>query len=256
MRILLPPSEGKAVGGRGRPLAARPAHPLLGDARAEVVGALTGLVSGDAEKAAAALLLPPSVRDAALAADAAVLTAPTRPALQRYRGVVYDGLGVDALPAAAQRLAGRSVHVFSGLFGVVRGDEPVPDYRVPAAAVLAGVGGLATFWRRVLTPLARDLLGGDLLVDLRSTDYAAMWRPGRADRVVTVRAVSRLPSGGLGVVSYNSKFAKGRLAAALLCHVADGGRVGGADDVAEAWRATTGNVAEVDGHRVTIRTDA
>jgi cytoplasmic iron level regulating protein YaaA (DUF328/UPF0246 family) len=257
VRILLPPSEAKQPGGRGRPLAARPPHPLLGPARAEVFGALETLLAAGPEKAAEALQLPPSVRAAALAANAAALTSPTRPALQRYRGVVYEGLAHDALPAAAQRLAGRQVHVLSGLFGVVRGDDPVPDYRVPAAAALPGLGILATHWRRVLTPLMAQLLGDDLVIDLRSTDYAAMWRPGRDHRLITVRAVSRLPSGGVGVISYNSKFAKGRLAAALVQRVAAGGAVASAADVVDAWRAATGRSAEaLAAGQVEIRTDA
>jgi cytoplasmic iron level regulating protein YaaA (DUF328/UPF0246 family) len=170
------------------------------------------------------------------------MDAPTRPALDRYAGVVYDGLGVPDLEPAAQRLAGREILVFSGLFGVVRGDEAIPDYRVPAKSVLPGIGIAGTFWRPVLDGALPALLGRGPIVDLRSSDYAAMWRPGRdlAERVVTVRVLSRLPSGEWGVISYNSKFAKGRLAAALVRRRAAGRPVTGVEDVAAAWRDATG----------------
>ncbi|MBN9619288.1 MAG: peroxide stress protein YaaA, partial [Actinobacteria bacterium] len=130
MHLLLPPSEGKTAGGRGRPLRSRPADDtLLGQARATTLKALRELVGGDPGAAAEALLLPSGVAAEALATNARVLDTPTTPALRRYAGVVYDGLGYADLPADQQRLAGRTVLIFSGLFGVVRGDEPVPHYR-------------------------------------------------------------------------------------------------------------------------------
>lgn len=243
MHLLLPPSEGKTAGGRGRPLRSRPddGSPLVA-ARAATTRALAELVAGDPGAAAAALLLPDGVAAEALAANARVLDAPTTPALRRYAGVVYDGLGFADLPADQQRIAGRSVLVFSGLFGVVRGDEPVPTYRVPAKAVLPGLGIAATFWRPVLTEVLAGSLRRGLIVDLRSSDYAAMWRPDRATaaRTVTVRVLSPAPRGGHAVISYNSKLAKGRLAAALLARAAAGQPVGSADDVVAAWLDTGG----------------
>jgi hypothetical protein len=237
VRILLPPSEAKTAGGRGRPLARRGLSGPLAEDRAIVVDALATLLTGDPGKAADALLMPAGVAAAALAADAAVLTSPTMPGLRRYAGVVYDGLGFDALTLPAQRLAARSVLVFSGLWGVVRGDEPVPDYRVPAKAVLPGIGVAGTFWRPRLDDELPPMLGRGLVVDLRSGDYASMWRPRGelAPRVVSVRVLSPLPRGGLGIVSYNSKFAKGRLAAALLTRSAARLPVRSIQDVMQAW---------------------
>jgi cytoplasmic iron level regulating protein YaaA (DUF328/UPF0246 family) len=238
VHLLLPPSESKSLGGRGRPLRRRtPDAGPLGRSRAAALGALTALVAGDPAQAAEALLLPAGVATAALAANAAVLDAATTPALHRYTGTVYEGFAVSSLGAQEQRLAGRSTWIFSGLFGVVRGDEPVPAYRVPAKAVLPGLGVASTFWRPVLADVLRLLLRRDLIVDLRSTDYAAMWRPPAtmAERVVGVRVLSPLPRGGHAVISYNSKHAKGRLAAALVRRAAGGKPVRTADDVAQAW---------------------
>lgn len=247
VRVLLPPSEAKHPGGRGRPLSGRPPHPLLGAARADVRAALARLLTGPRQAAARALLLPPATVDDALAANARVDVCGTLPALRRYAGVVYDGLAAAGLDEDEHRLAARSVLVFSGLLGVVRGDEAVPLYRVPAKATLPGVGVAATFWRPVLTAAMPQLLGRGLVVDLRSSDYAAMWRPSgeEAARTVAVRVLSPLPGGGRGVVSYPSKFAKGRLAAALVRRSAAGHRLDRAEDVAQAWLDDGGAAAEV-----------
>jgi cytoplasmic iron level regulating protein YaaA (DUF328/UPF0246 family) len=97
------------------------------------------------------------------------------------------------------------------------------------------------------------LLDSELIVDLRSSDYAAMWQPPRAslaaDRLVTVRVLSPRPDGSLGVISYPSKYFKGRFAAALLeRRVA--GVIGSVDDLAATWIAAGGRDAE----RRTVRT--
>jgi cytoplasmic iron level regulating protein YaaA (DUF328/UPF0246 family) len=248
VHVLLPPSEAKSVGGRGRPLVRQSPHPLLGADRERVLDALATLVRARPDQAAAALLLPPAVMADALAANAGVRAAPTLPALRRYQGVVYDGFDFAALSAREQRLAARSVWVFSGLFGVVRGDEAVPHYRVPAKAVLPGIGVAGTYWRpRLDLALPQLLRGRGPVIDLRSSDYAAMWRPRGelADRTISVRVLSPLPTGGTGVVSYPSKFAKGLLAAALVRRAADGAPVTSIEDVAAAWLTAGGPDAEI-----------
>ena len=248
MLLLLPPSEGKTAGGDGPSLrtllgaADRRADDPLAAARRAVAGAVADLAGGPPDAAAAALALPPGVRDEALAGNRAVLDSPTRPALQRYAGVVYDGLDAAGLPLGARAAADRRVVVFSGLLGLVRGDEPVPWYRVPAKAVLPGLGVAATYWRPVLAEAMSELLAAEpdgLVVDLRSSDYAAMWRPtpAEAPRVAAVRVLTERADGSRAVVSFDSKLAKGRLAHALLRRQARARSPLAARDVARAWAA-------------------
>jgi hypothetical protein len=250
VRILLPPSEAKLPGGRGRPISGRPTP--LEQPRQQVLRALSDLLD-DPVAAAGALQLPPSVAEAAIRLNRAVTSAPTMPAIRRYTGIVYAGLDPAALSEPARRLANRQLLIFSGLFGVLRATEPVPAYRVPASAVLPGLGQLAGFWRRQLTgPAAEqlaDLLGHrGPIIDLRSTDYAAMWQPAPASaagrRLLAVRVLSRRPAGDYGVISYQSKLAKGRLAAALLERAAAGVPVRGPDDLRAAWTGLGGTAAE------------
>ncbi|MDQ2797867.1 MAG: peroxide stress protein YaaA [Actinomycetota bacterium] len=237
MHLLLPPSETKTTGGRGRALHGRFADDALGRARSVTTRALLELVDGAPRAAATALQLPDGVAGDALAANAAVLVTPTTPALRRYSGIVYDGFSVATMTPGEQRVAARRTLVFSGLFGVVRGDESVPNYRVPAKAVLPGIGVASTFWRPVLAGVLPTMLRRGLVVDLRSGDYAAMWRPDAelARRIVTIRVLSPAPRGGHVVISYNSKYAKGLLAASLVRRMTAGQPAHTADDVAAAW---------------------
>jgi cytoplasmic iron level regulating protein YaaA (DUF328/UPF0246 family) len=247
MRILLPPSEAKTSGGRSRRLGARSAIPRPGEggtaadrlerARAQVIEALLAQLELGPARSAKALLLPPAVIDDAIAANAAVLTSATTAALRRYSGVVYAGLAPDTFSEAQLRVARRSVLIFSGLFGVVAGSEPIPNYRVPAKATLPGIGVVSTFWRPILDEVMPAMLGRHLIVDLRSGDYQAMWRPARpmSGQVVSVRVLSRRPGLAPAVISYPSKYGKGVLARALIERESDELAVRSVDDVVAAW---------------------
>jgi hypothetical protein len=221
--LLLPPSEAKTPGGSGPALGPRPAlsTPGLTEPRRLLLAALRRAVTADPASLAAGLKLPAGRAESALAANAAVPTAPTRPALDRYAGVVYAALDAATLTAAARRRAEEQVLVFSGLWGVVRGGDPVPDYRVPASGTVGGLGGVTAHWRGPLAEVLPALIGTGPVLDLRSTDYRAMWRPTGAlrDQVVAVRVLAEAGAGSGRTrrpVSYHAKTVKGLLARHLV----------------------------------------
>lgn len=250
MRILLPPSEAKRPGGRGKSISSRLSTSRgkqpIDEVRLSVLNSLARLLT--TSEAATALLLPPSIAEQAISQNRQVINSATMPAMRRYTGVVYDGLDIDRLSAAAQTLAGRQLMIFSGLFGILRGAEPVPAYRVPAKASLPDIGIAGSFWRPRLAELLPPMLGrSGLVLDLRSTDYAAMWQAapqsGIADRLLTVRVLTAKQDGRLAVISYTSKLAKGQLAAALLERSAAGQPVRCANDIADVWAGLGGRDA-------------
>jgi cytoplasmic iron level regulating protein YaaA (DUF328/UPF0246 family) len=243
VRILLPPSEGKQPGGSGPALMKLGFGPApLAAHRQRLARTVERVARGPAKRAVAAFALPPAVATAGLAANAVVTASATMPALNRYQGVVYDGLNLTSLDADTRAAAGATTIIFSGLFGFLTGDEPVPDYRVPAAATLPRIGIVGTSWRPILDRVLPALLTDELVVDLRSSDYLAMWRP-RSDRVIAVRMLSRRPDGTVSIVSHFSKFGKGRLARALLVRVAAGASIDSAQDIADIWTDDVGGEA-------------
>lgn len=242
VRVLLPPSEAKTDGGRRGP--ARPVDPALAAARDRVASALAATLTRP--DAAQVLGLPARTAEEELSHDATIATAPRRPAIDRYAGVVYSGIDVRTLSPAARRRAASAVLVFSGLYGVVRGDEPVPRYRLSAGVTLPGLGLLSAFWRPVLAEVVPPLLHG-LVVDLRSTDYAAMWKAPAG--TLAVRVLTPRPGREPAVVSYDSKLGKGRLTRALLDAPAPART---AADVVAAWEAAGGRDATVVGSRLDL----
>ncbi|MEV8514743.1 peroxide stress protein YaaA [Dactylosporangium sp. NPDC051484] len=208
MLILLPPSEGKAdAPRRGNPLDLdRLTLPVLREARQAV---LDDLVKLSADPAGAIETLGLGAGQAGeVERNARLETAPAVPAGKVYTGVLYDALGLGTLDAAAKRRAARQLLVFSGLWGVVGIGDRIPPYRCSIGVRLPSVGPLAAHWRRALAAPLDELAGDELVLDLRSSAYAAMWAPRNA---VTVRVLH-----GGKVVSHFNKATKGRIVRALL----------------------------------------
>ncbi|WP_439939104.1 peroxide stress protein YaaA [Nocardia sp. N13] len=222
MLILLPPSEGKAAPRRGKPLdLASVSSPGLTATRTTLLEALVDLCRDDADKAAEVLGLGPAQRDL-VQRNADLGTAPTARADAIYTGVLYDALDVATLSPAARRRVTSRLAVTSSLFGIVRPGDRIPAYRLSGDAVLPGVGSVAGAWREVLGDAITDGMRNGMLVDLRSSTYAAFWRPTKdvSHRVATVRVLHE--SGGRRtVVSHFNKATKGRIVRALLEDGAD-----------------------------------
>ncbi|GIG70417.1 peroxide stress protein YaaA [Phytomonospora endophytica] len=221
MLILLPPSEGKTATKRGAPVdLAGLSLSSLTDARREVGEALVRLAT-DVDRVKAREVLGISEgQDGELDKDAALFTAPAQAASKLYSGVLYEALDLSTLDAAAKRRATASLHVFSGLWGVVRPGDRIPPYRLSMSVNLPGIGSLATYWRKHLAAVLPGLVDGRVVLDLRSSPYIPAWRPGPADgEVVTVRVLHERIIGGKPartVVSHFNKATKGRIVRDLL----------------------------------------
>jgi uncharacterized protein len=229
--ILLPPSEGKFAPRRGKALSLDTlGSPALTDARTQVLSALVELCGAGhdpdvpvqngilLERAAATLGLGTTQLDL-VHANAALLAAPTARAERIYTGVLYDALDFGTLSPTARRRVNSRVAIISSVFGLVRPGDAIPAYRLSGDVVLPGLGPVAGVWRDHLGPAVTDALGSGLLVDLRSTMYAAFWRPPAelAPRVATVRVLHE-HNGTRKVVSHFNKATKGRIVRDLLEH--------------------------------------
>ena len=215
MLVLLPPSETKAPGGDGPPLDLTAlAAPELTPLRIELVEALVKLAD-DVPTARAALGLS-AAQDDEIARNGALWTSSTRPALERYTGVLYDALDAGSLTRAQRARADRRLAVGSALFGLVRATDRIPAYRLSAGSSLPGLPTLRSLWKPALGPVLAA--AGELVVDLRSGSYAALAPvPG----AVTVSVLSERPDGTRAVVSHFNKAHKGRLARLLATTTAE-----------------------------------
>jgi uncharacterized protein len=219
--ILLPPSEGKTAPARGH--AVRPdrlSFPSLNPARAKVLDALVALCTSDVptrvDTAVQVLGVGKTLADE-VARNADLRTAHAARADRVYTGVLYEALDLPTLQGAAKRRATSRVAITSALFGLVRPGDHIPAYRLSGDVNLPGIGNVATFWREHLDDAVTEAAGRGLVVDLRSSTYAAFWRPDadQGKRVVTMRVLHEV-DGTRKVVSHFNKATKGRLVRGLL----------------------------------------
>ncbi|MFG2112312.1 peroxide stress protein YaaA [Streptomyces sp. NPDC048718] len=232
MLVLLPPSEGKAASGDGAPLKLESlALPGLTQARSAVLDELVELCVADEENARAVLGLSEGLRGE-VAKNAGLRTAGARPAGEIYTGVLYDALGLATLDAAARERAGRSLLVFSGLWGAVRVTDHIPSYRCSMGVKLPELGALGAHWRGAMASVLPEAAGDGMVLDLRSSAYATAWKPKGevAARTATVR-VLHAPT--RKVVSHFNKATKGRVVRALL---ESGAEPAGPAELTEALR--------------------
>lgn len=231
MLILLPPSETKtAPRRRGRPVDLESLTlPELTPTRSAVREAL--MVASAAADALEVLGVGESLR-AEVEQNTRLRSAAATGALETYTGVLYDALGYPTLSSAAKRRAGRGLRVQSALWGPVGPGDRITPYRLSMATTLTGLGPLARVWRSVLAEPMAALAGEGVVVDCRSSSYAAAWVPTgqAARRLVRVRVFTEV-AGRRTVVSHLAKHTRGQVARTLLEHP---GRLATVEQVAAA----------------------
>jgi cytoplasmic iron level regulating protein YaaA (DUF328/UPF0246 family) len=214
MRILLPPSEGKAAPPDGDPvdLDSLVFSAQLGHSRAALLDALE-LLAGKPSATAAKKLGVSKGQAGEVLLGAKLREAPAGAAAEVYTGVLYDRLGLPGLPAAARRRAADRVLIASALWGFLRLEDRIPYYRLSAKARLDRIGPPAAWWRGALATAMPDE-PGELIIDMRSAAYAAAWKPKQAT-LLSVRAFTE-QSGKRKTVSHMAKAVRGDVARALL----------------------------------------
>lgn len=212
MLILLPPSEGKTPALKGSAIEWESlSFPELNPYRAKVLEAL-GTVSAH-EDALALLGVGASLRDD-VERNTRLHAEPAAPAHQVYSGVLYDALGFKSMTPAQRRKATESILVVSALWGAIGFGDHVPAYRLSMGTALPDVGRLASYWKPQLNAALAQRVDGELLVDCRSSTYAAAWAPPAA-QTVNVNVFNEA-NGKRTVVSHFAKHTRGELARHLL----------------------------------------
>jgi cytoplasmic iron level regulating protein YaaA (DUF328/UPF0246 family) len=142
-----------------------------------------------------------------------LIGAPCLPAWQRYTGVVWDHLDLASLTATQRNAFIKRIIVPSGLLGLVRADDQVPDYRLKMGARLAPFGTMSKFWNEAITDALVAVVKKKTVIDLLPNEHRAAINWNLLDNVVRVDLVSH---SGAVVGGHNAKAAKGLLARHLL----------------------------------------
>lgn len=161
-----------------------------------------------------------------------------------HRGDQRQGSqGQGNQPQGGQRQLEELTLVFSALFGPVRLTDLITPHRLSGSVKLPGQGSVASIWSKALKELLTQQLSGHVVVDLRSSEYGAMYRPTRgSDCLLLNIGVAKVnpATGKRSVVSHWAKHTRGLLAGALLEAVAGAQLSGSEGDVDEILQVAAG----------------
>lgn len=101
---------------------------------------------------------------------------PLMAAVDRYGpGVMYKAMDFMELPTGAQRRLLENGVIFSGLFGLLRPDDLIPEYRLKMDARLEEIGRVAKFWKPVLSPLLNNVVKDKFVWNLLPSAFMEAW---------------------------------------------------------------------------------
>lgn len=105
-----------------------------------------------------------------------IYSAPLMSALQRYHpGVLYQSIDFSSLPTGAQRRLLEDGIIISGVFGLLRPDDMIPEYRLAMDADLPELGRVSDFWRETLSANLNEALSGKFVWNLLPESYESSW---------------------------------------------------------------------------------
>ncbi len=212
MIVLLPPSETKRDGGAPQSCLELSALSFteLTHSRTAVLASLAQL-SQNFRAATGALSLGPTQRTE-VERNRAVGTSPVMPSIERYTGVLYDGLSLSTLEGAARAWLDENVVIHSALFGLVRARDPIPAYRLSHNSRLPGLK-LTAVWKAPIATILETQPG--LILDLRSEAYASLGPAPRGTNSLYVRVVTQSADGRKKALTHFNKKGKGEFVRAL-----------------------------------------
>lgn len=139
-----------------------------------------------------------------------LLDAPTKPARERYHGVVYTNAGLETRENDHKNV---DVLIVSALLGIVDLDTPVPNYRIEFGARIPPVGVLSRYWGEVAAPYLNERLSGQTVLNLLPKEHRGILAG--VDTAARLIDVSFLNLSGGRANTARIKVAKGQLTQAL-----------------------------------------
>lgn len=250
MLILLPPSETKRDGGEGAPVEQLLAEsalsfPELNAIRKRVVAATVSLARKPKVCAEVLKLSPKQMGE--VDRNKAVKTSPTMPAIDRYTGVLYDGLAAMNLDEQARGFLAENVMIQSALLGPVKALEPIPAYRLSFDSKLPALaaGSLKKAWAEAGSKALAKKLKSEpqLVLDLRSEGYSALAPVVPAENTVYLRVVTKGENGQLRALNHFNKKGKGEFVRALAKDAANTSTISSVEELI-AWGKTKNLILE------------
>jgi cytoplasmic iron level regulating protein YaaA (DUF328/UPF0246 family) len=103
---------------------------------------------------------------------------PAMKAIERYTGVAFDHLDYTALDSTAQTYIDSHVILHSNLFGYLRADDLIPEYRLKQGAKVGEIR-VEKFYHEHGAALMEAYLADEEILDLRAGFYDKFYKPAK-----------------------------------------------------------------------------
>jgi uncharacterized protein len=131
-----------------------------------------------------------------------ILDKPTKKAIERYDGVAFEAIGYLNLDSKSQQFIDENVMIYSNLFGILKANSNIPDYKFKQTALLPTLN-TEKYFAKNLKSILDDYLGDEVL-DLSAGYYTKFYKP--SANVITYKFLK-----GGKVVSHFAKHYRGEL---------------------------------------------
>ncbi|MGB3543960.1 YaaA family protein [Rubrivirga sp.] len=250
--ILLPSAEGKASG--GNPLAPdmfdyRSSNTFnyfsdLNPERRALIKALQKQVRNADEAELEKLFgVKGATLEEAVEVTGDVFKSPLMASVDRYGpGVLYTAMDFAGLPTGSQRRLLENGVIFSGLFGLLRPDDLIPNYRLKMDAKVGDLGRVGSYWKEPLSAALNKLVTGHAVWNLLPGVHESAWDDEETyARMIRVKFYKQDESGERTAVSHGVKELRGSLVAFIVNETAD------SVDALDEWEAPDGYEVDLEG---------
>lgn len=177
MKILLAPSETKKTGGEGRfDVNSLLFNELLSQRNKLLHAYINVLQKEDMHVLSKMFGLKKEADIRSHIKD--IIHEPTMKAIERYTGVAFDHLSYETLDSNAQTYVDSHVILFSNLFGVLRANDQIPEYRLKQGEAVGDIK-VEKFYNEPLKKLLDDYLADEDILDLRAGFYDKFYKPSK-----------------------------------------------------------------------------
>ncbi len=107
-----------------------------------------------------------------------IIYEPTLKAIQRYTGVAFDYLDYSSLDQNAQEYIDKSIILFSNLFGPIRAEDYIPEYKLKQGESVGEIK-VEKFYNECSASLLEEYLASQEILDLRAGFYDKFYKPSK-----------------------------------------------------------------------------
>lgn len=105
-----------------------------------------------------------------------ILKEPTLKAIKRYSGVSFDYLNYNSLKPKSQKYLDNNLIIFSNLFGILKADDLIPNYKLKQAEALKNIK-INEFYKESIKEILDKYLENQDILDLRASYYNKFYIP-------------------------------------------------------------------------------